>query len=254
MTFTLLLIAAPSAWPAMCTGDVAGLNAVTSNVTFGITPNSVRASDACFVDRSPGNSSIHSETARVDSHFAAQLPSAHSDENPWSFLAKSDTSNAGTPPDDWSLSFSVEVSQGIDDENRKTWSQGKWVLDWKDTNESADGGLPALLDLVVLVKSGNGGNDPMNSDNSGGTAGYLFRNVYLPVSEGSHSGSGGGSFQVVFTNANLKNRDISHLSVLAKKSLGISKPQAQNTVPEPGLAWLLGLGLVGMIASRSRLA
>jgi hypothetical protein len=130
----------------------------------------------------------------------------------WTYFDATDAASAAF----LGMTFTVAATPG---------SSGSWTLAGIDANGVA---VPLTLDLVVGLKAGNE------------YALWGFDNVVV-------DGSGGGVFNVAFTNNGGTHPALSHLIVFGRDSGG-----SVSAIPEPdAYAMLLaGLGLVGFAVHR----
>jgi hypothetical protein len=145
----------------------------------------------------------------------------------WALLAKSDTAvNNGV---------SYGSASGIDFIlSASAATEGTWTLSAFDSNGPAYANLPASMDFVGVLKAGSG------------FAAYFFDDV--EVSEGNS-----GTWAIAFTNNGGQEPDLSHLSLYtrldANGAILTAIPEARTYT-----MMLVGLGLVGFMARRSRMA
>ena len=134
----------------------------------------------------------------------------------YTLLTKSDTSEK-TPLG--GLDFSVTTTESV---------TGDWTLSWEATS-GENPVTPLSFDFVGVLKAGSGN----NAHNVGGWAAYLFSDEVIT----SIPGNGSGTFNLSSIDKNL-----SHLSIYARVS----------DVPAPGALALMGLGLIGLVATRRK--
>jgi hypothetical protein len=113
-----------------------------------------------------------------------------------------------------------------------------WSLAWSDTNGTAEPNLPLLVNFALDWKGGN--NDVF----------YYFRNVLLPISPSS----GSGTIDIKVTNRP-GNSDLgtSHLDVFFSNTSPPTQPDdPPPTVPEPATIALIAAALMGVATASGR--
>lgn len=180
-----------------------------------MTFNSMAASD-CY-----GVSSGNDDAETINGLANWQDPAGQ-----WALLAKSDANVGGVSSGSLSgIDFTLSASAGI---------EGTWTLEAFDSNGAAYANLPATMDFVGLLKASNG------------FAAYYFDDVVV-------SAGNAGTWTIAFVNHGGQPPDLSHLSLYTRVDDGGGIPAA---IPEAQTyaMMLAGLGLVGFMARRARMA
>ncbi|CAA9892621.1 putative PEP-CTERM protein-sorting domain-containing protein [Candidatus Methylobacter favarea] len=103
-------------------------------------------------------------------------------------------------------------------------STGSWTLTIADPNPAS---LPVATDFLAVLKGSNS------------WAAYFFDNEVF-----NSTGTSAGTFNIVFANGGSNDPDLSHLTLYARQ--GDLPPTNPDTVPEPSIIWLIGIGLMSL--------
>lgn len=207
------------------------------DVTFGLSGGTATAANACWgVEAKNDNQSNALAGLWVD-------PTA----GEWELLGKDDNKGTGLSDTDGALWRNVLWTlDAVRDPT--TGTSGSYVLNWEEQAPSA---LPAVFDLMVVLKGGSA------------WAGYLFEDLAFVG-----DGWGGGLFRIGWCgenspggadNGRMANKEkgdeeadddkctgngFSHLTIYARTGDGLAPPAGD--VPAPGTLALLAVGLLGL--------
>lgn len=110
---------------------------------------------------------------------------------------------------------------------------GEWTIQWEDTNGTDSFNLPLTLDIAAGFKAGSG--------NSGAGIAYFLFDDFL-LTDDPYASSGTFSLTV--------GKGLSHESLLVRYEEDGGTPPLN--IPEPGMLFLLGAGLVGLGLARRK--
>ena len=133
----------------------------------------------------------------------------------WQSLVKDDSPGSGSADmgSFMDVQFSLSSTAG---------NTGSWSLSWEEQVADA---LPLTMDFAAVLKAGTGYGI------------YFFDDETFADETGAGTGTGNGTWEISFLNNGGRIPDISHFSLYVR--------EGTTTVPEPGTAFLLGLGLLG---------
>jgi hypothetical protein len=141
------------------------------------------------------------------------------------------------PSDDWVLLDKTDTVGGLTIQGLNfvltsdtTKPDGNWLLTVTDTNAGALQNLPAMMDLVFALKA------------SDSYAAYLFDNF-------SVDGNDAGTYHIAFNNNGGRVAGFGHMSLYGRFTGG---GRRDRELPEPGVLFLMGAGLLGLGLARRR--
>jgi hypothetical protein len=126
------------------------------------------------------------------------------------------------------IKFTLTAST-FDDDN------GTWTISWVDTDTTQTYNLPLYVDLAVAFKAGAG-------PAGGGIAYFLFDDFLLTSDTLTRS----GTFDLKV------DLDLSHSTLFVRLGTDPDDPDDPGDIPEPGVLFLMGAGLLGLGMARRR--
>ncbi len=149
---------------------------------------------------------------------------------PWDFLVRDDNSTGNSGPVSYGdITFTLAASQGANGQPIPS----EWTLTVTDNDLNNPPSIPFMMDFLVYLHAGSN------------SAYYLFDDRLINTDNT-------GTFQITFTAGNGNSNSfpgLSGLSLLARDLDDINPPVV---IPEPSLIMLLGIGLLGLAATRRR--
>jgi hypothetical protein len=177
-----------------------------TQLTFGLPGKTPAPADACF-GWLEANGNPRFETDLVEARFGTDPAS------PWTFVLKDGGSGATGGFAGLELTLDAEQSPA-----------GAFRLSWTDPTP-AD--LPLTLDLVIVIKAGQG------------TAGFLLEDLALPTTPTS----GGGNFEVGILNDRGRALSLSHMSLIMGRG-------DTTAIPEPAPLAVMATALLALTLGR----
>lgn len=139
------------------------------------------------------------------------------------------------PSDDWVLLDKTDTVGGLTIQgldfvltSDTTKPNGNWWLTVTDTNGGAPQNLPATMDLVFALKAADA------------YAAYLFDSITVNANDA-------GTYHIAFNNNGTQVAGFSHMSLYGRFTGG-----GDRQIPEPGVLFLMGAGLLGLGTVRRR--
>lgn len=148
---------------------------------------------------------------------------------PWVFLLKGEEENA-EPPESFK-GYDFDLTDVVFDD-----TSGEFTL----TVTGAP--LPVMFDFVGVLKGGS--TNPNSGVGASSFAAYLFENAQFAATNT-------GTWTITFTNPGGNTPGLSNFSIYIRDAEG-GIPPTGNPVPEPGILFLMGAGLLGLGMARRR--